>query len=426
MATITYSIRSSKNNKLSSIYLRFKDSRRVDVKLAVDYLLCLPSNFRNGKCKIPSYKVKESDVDTLNVTLEKLRKYIIESFIENGDNIKNEKLWLKQTIESLNDKSEQLELDDFIVFLDYYLDSKSKTIQESTYKKLKTEVTKFKLFVSDNVDFFGAGKILRFRNLDENFLRKYESYLEGLNYQPDTYKKKVNILKQICLFAKQNNIHVNDTIFYWKFKTFKKPIDAKFIYLNFDELNSISDLVLSTDYLDNARDWLLISCYTGQRVSDFLDFTKDNIRESSEYNFIEFKQKKTQKLMRIPILGEVQAILDKRDGDFPRRISDVNFNLYIKEVCEKAGIVEDVFGGKANQGSKNRKQYDNYPKFKLVTSHIGRRSFATNYYGDLDIDILMYVTGHSSQKQFLDYIQKTNEERGLEVAKAFKKLENGI
>ena len=425
MATITYSMRSSNNDKLSSVYLRFKDSDRVDVKLAVDYLFCLPSNFRNGKCKIPSYKAKASDVHTLNVTLEKLREYIIESFIENAGSIKNEKLWLKQAIKNFNDNAEEKDLDDFIVFLDYYLASKTQTIQQSTYKKIKTEVTKFKLFVSDNVDFFGAGKKLRFRDIDEKFLRKYEFYLDSLDYQPDTYKKKVTILKQICLFAKQNNIDVNDSIFYWKFKKNKKTKDAKFIYLNSDELNSISELELS-GYLDNARDWLLIACFTGQRISDFLDFKKKNIKTSSDYNFIEFKQKKTQKLMKIPILGEVQAILDKRNGDFPRRISDVNFNLYIKEVCEKAGITDEVFGGKTNQGSKNRKIYDTYPKHKLVTSHIGRRSFATNYYGRLDIDTLMYVTGLSSQKQFLDYIQKTNEERGLEVAKAFKRLEDGI
>ena len=210
MATVTYSMRSSNNDKLSSVYLRFKDSDRVDVKLAVDYLFCLPSNFRNGKCKIPSYKAKASDVHTLNVTLEKLREYIIESFIENAGSIKNEKLWLKQAIKNFNDNAEEKDLDDFIVFLDYYLDSKTQTIQQSTYKKIKTEVTKFKLFVSDNVEFFGAGKKLRFRDIDENFLRKYESYLLSLDYQPDTYKKKVTILKQICVFAKQNGIKVNN------------------------------------------------------------------------------------------------------------------------------------------------------------------------------------------------------------------------
>ncbi|WP_334125374.1 site-specific integrase [Empedobacter brevis] len=425
MASITYSIRSTTTNKLSTISLRFKDSDRIDIKLAVNYLHCFPSDFRKGKCKLSSYKVHSNDDDTLNVTLEKLRKFILDDFNLNKESISNEKLWLKQLIEKFNNKDEKQDLDDFVFFLDFYLDEKAKTVKTTTFKKLKTEVNKFKKFVTDNIDYFGAGKIIRFKDFDENFLRKYESYLESLDYQPETYSKKVKILKQICVFAKQHGINVNDAIFYWKFKAFKKTTDAKFIYLNFEELKTISELELTADYLDNARDWLLISCFTGQRISDFLEFTIKNVKTSSDINFIEFKQNKTQKLMKIPILSEVQVILDKRDGDFPRRISDVNFNLYIKEVCKKAGIIENVFGGKTNQGFKNRKIYDTYPKYKLVTSHIGRRSFATNYYRQLDIDTLMYVTGHSSQKQFLDYIQKTNEERGIEVAQAFKKLESG-
>lgn len=426
MATVTFSTRSSNSNKLSSIYLRFKDSDRIDIKLSVDYLFCSPSNFRKGKCKTSTYKVKDSDPDTLNVTLEKLRKHTIDCFEEKKHDIRDSKLWLKQTIDDFNKKTEKKDLDDFVIFLDYFLASKKESVQASTYKKLKTEVKKYKEFISENSDFFDAGQIIRFSSIDEHFLEKFEYHLENSDYQADTYIKKVRILKEICGYAKQKRINVNDTIFYWQFKKFKKSNDAKFIYLNFDELKSISELDTLPNYLDNARDWLLISCYTGQRVSDFLDFTKDNVTESSEHNFIEFTQKKTMKQMRIPILKQVQTILNKRNGDFPRKISTVNYNLYIKKVCEQAGITNDIFGGKTNQGSKNRKIYDTYPKHKLVTSHIGRRSFATNYYGNLDINTLMYVTGHSSQKQFLDYIQKTNEERGLEVAKAFKKIEDGI
>ncbi|VDH15625.1 Site-specific recombinase XerD [Algoriella xinjiangensis] len=424
MATIAYSIRSSKNDKLSSIYLRFRDSSRIDVNLAVNYLNCLPSNFKNGKCKVSSYKVKESDTDTLNVILEKLKTHVLGDFLENEHSITNAKLWLKQSIESFNNADEQKDLDDFIVFLDYYLDSKVGSVADSTYKKIKTEITKLKKFVTDSSDFFKAGQKIRFKNLNDSFLRRYEDYLESLNYQSQTYSKKVKNLKQVCVFAKQNNIVVNEAIFNWKFKVFKKPNDAKFIYLNFEELQSITDLKLKTGYLDNARDWLLIACFTGQRVSDFLQFNKGNIKKDSDLDFIEFTQQKTKKLMKIPILDAVQAVLDKNKGNFPRNISATKFNVYIKEVCKKAGIIEKVFGGKPNQGTNNRKIYDTYYKYELVTSHIGRRSFATNFYGldDTNVNDLMYVTGHNSQKQFLDYIQKTNEERGIEVAKAFKKI----
>ena len=35
------------------------------------------------------------------------------------------------------------------------------------------------------------------------------------------------------------------------------------------------------DYLVNAKDWLLIACYTGQRVSDYLRFTSSMIVEGT-------------------------------------------------------------------------------------------------------------------------------------------------
>jgi hypothetical protein len=40
----------------------------------------------------------------------------------------------------------------------------------------------------------------------------------------------------------------------------------------------------------------------------------------------------------------VTEILNKRNGDFPRKISAQRYNTYIKIVCEKAGINEIVEG----------------------------------------------------------------------------------
>ena len=43
------------------------------------------------------------------------------------------------------------------------------------------------------------------------------------------------------------------------------------------------------DYLDNARDWLIIGCYSAQRVSDLLKFEETKIIED---DFLEFTCKK--------------------------------------------------------------------------------------------------------------------------------------
>ena len=49
-----------------------------------------------------------------------------------------------------------------------------------------------------------------------------------------------------------------------------------FIYLNPDEISLIKNLSELPEHLENARDWLVISCLCGQRVSDFMRFKKLN------------------------------------------------------------------------------------------------------------------------------------------------------
>ena len=51
-----------------------------------------------------------------------------------------------------------------------------------------------------------------------------------------------------------------------------------------------------------------------------------------------------------------------------------------------------------------RKEIVNAPKYEFVTSHIMRRSFASNYYGKIETPLLMNITGHSKESTFLTYI----------------------
>jgi len=67
------------------------------------------------------------------------------------------------------------------------------------------------------------------------------------------------------------------------------------IYLTFEEIEKIENKTDLLDHLDNARDWLIISCFTGQRVSDFLRFTKDMIREKKmEKNLLSLLKRKQE------------------------------------------------------------------------------------------------------------------------------------
>lgn len=91
-------------------------------------------------------------------------------------------------------------------------------------------------------------------------------------------------------------------------------------------------------------DWLIIGCYTGQHVSDLLKLTPDNVTVRNGLELIELTQIKTGKRVAIPLHPKVKAILEKRDGNFPYYISDVKFNVHIKDVCKLAGIDEPTKG----------------------------------------------------------------------------------
>jgi integrase len=70
-----------------------------------------------------------------------------------------------------------------------------------------------------------------------------------------------------------------------------------------------------------------------------------------------------------------------------------------------AGI-EDLVSGFKNNPKTRRKEIVEAPKYAFVTSHIMRRSFASNYYGKIETPLLLNITGHSKERAFLTYITR--------------------
>src|SRR5690606_41317554 len=62
------------------------------------------------------------------------------------------------------------------------------------------------------------------------------------------------------------------------------------------------------DYLQNAKQWLLISCYIGQRISDFMNFSQSQITSIEGNKCLTFIQQKTGKKITLPLHKEVLDI----------------------------------------------------------------------------------------------------------------------
>jgi integrase len=127
--------------------------------------------------------------------------------------------------------------------------------------------------------------------------------------------------------------------------------------------------------------------------------------------------------MTVPIHHKILEILEKRNGEFPKAIIFHKYNQFIKTICKIAKIDDLVKGSrmkKIGTGKfKYRKKDGLYKKHELITSHSGRRSFASNNYGKIPTTYLIYITGHSSESMFLNYMGKSNKDLAVEVSKYF-------
>jgi hypothetical protein len=420
MATINYLYRSNKPEAFLIIRLlfRYEDQDfqiggKTKIEVSKDYWTHKHRRTKFGN-SLEDEEIKD-EIDEVKDKMKPIDKHIFNAF-NNTDPEKVNKEWLKDKLKEYYNPPEKMpEIPkDLIGFINYYLELKKAEIKLSKYKRLTT--TKNKMIRLEKE----LGYKILIAEINEDFKTEYVKFSNKHSYAKNTQQRELVRIKTICNYAKYLGLNTHSQLD----KLNLKRDEVNHVFLNFDELEIIKKEIFTKDYLDNARNWLLISCYTGQRVSDFMKFTKGTIRDENGKQLLEFRQQKTSKLMTIPLSKEVRNVLSKSNGNFPRPISDQKYNDYIKEVCAQCGFDEITKGKKriciAPENVKATR-YDyrdvdgEFPKWELVSSHIGRRSFATNYYGKVPTTYLIGITGHSTEKQFLNYIKKSNKDLALDA-----------
>ena len=405
MATINFILQG--NNNPTKIYVRFREGRDIDVKAKTRFSIN-PENWSTTKGQPKN--LKDAVFKKLNHDLENLRNEILNHFHNTSSTQPINSKWLKDFFNPPPpEENEDFIPDGLIDHIDYYLKHKKSSIQHASYKKINVFKHLFERFQkTENRQFL-------VKDVNADFKLRFENYCRKQKYSINTIARAIKFIKTICYSARNNGIETHFQLNSIKIKIEK----VEKIFLTKEEIELLINIPFEQDYLDNTRDWLVISCETGQRISDFMRFNKEQIRFQDEVPLIEFTQIKTGKIMAIPLSKRVRLILQKRNGDFPRPLSDQKYNEYIKEVCKIAGINKMTKGSKMNK-EENRKESGVFPKYELVTSHIGRRSFATNNYGFIPTSLLINVTGHATEAMFLEYIGKTVTEKAIQLAEYFK------
>ena len=294
----------------------------------------------------------------------------------------------------------------FYDFVEAFIKRSENTKKPATIKEYIYTINDLKVFEKQN------RRRIEWDTLDMQFYDEYMDY--QLNIKGNSHNlfgKRIKTLKTFLNDAtiRGNNIHL-------MYKGFKVTVkDSDNIYLTEDEIKRMYKLDLSdNEKLEEVRDLFVVGCRTGLRYSDLVTIRKENISKEG----IKFKVEKTEAILNTVIIEETQEILEKYNYELPRMSSTI-FNKYIKEVGELAGINEITHKDTYKAGKPISIRLE---KYKRISSHTARRSFATNmhkrgypnYY-------IMKITDHKKESDFLNYIKVTNEEAVKIITMNYKK-----
>lgn len=190
--------------------------------------------------------------------------------------------------------------------------------------------------------------------------------------------------------------------------------DKEVVYLTWEELMKVYNYTFpeSKTYLEKIRDVFCFQCFTSLRYSDVAKLKRTDIVDG----VIKVVTEKTGDSINIELNKYSSSILERYSGNerpLPV-VTNQRMNLGIKEACFLAGInapITLVY----YKGSKRIEE--THPKYELVTSHTGRRTFICNALTmGIPPSLVMEWTGHSDYKAMKPYIKIADTEK----AKAMK------
>lgn len=416
MATLKFVLRNENSN--SNIYVRYSIERNKLLWRKTGFII--DSKFWDSEKE--RTKQKDEDSKKLNRNLLNLKVFLENSYndgISAGIEFTGD--WLQFQIDLFNKKIPVLELDILTTYIQKYIDEAP--YKQNSKKELglsKGRVQNLKLFKNTIIRYESEtlkGKSIIIRDINLKFVEQYKMWLFNKGYSTNYVGKNIANIRTICLDALKNDVETSPQIKNIKgISESREPDDI--IFLSEEEQEKIENAILIREALINARKWLLLGCQIGQRGGDLLDITIKNIKEMRGQQIIELKQQKTGKLVAIPLLPKAVEIIE---SGFPYKISLARFNEYIKDVCKIAELDAPTKGRKkVKQGQPSVEKL--YPKHEVISSHVCRRSFATNFYGHIPTPVLMNITAHGTERVFLSYIGKTTYDNAYQMLDYFSKL----
>jgi len=338
------------------------------------------------------------------------KRFEVEDVMPTPEQIKEAFNALRKPVsEEPKPKKEALPCDFFQVFDDFVEDcGRQNNWTDSTFEKFAA--------VKNHLTNFREG--LTFEFFDERGLNDYVGYLRDVKEMRNTtIGKQLSFLKWFLRWAFKKGVHQNNA--YDSYKPKLKSTQKKIIFLTWDELNRLREFKIPSNKqaLERVRDVFLFQCFTGLRYSDVFNLRRSDIKG----DHIEVTTVKTSDSLIIELNNHSKAILDKyKDVPFENDkvlpvITNQKMNDYLKELAELAGIDEPI---RQTYYKGNERIDDVTPKYALLGTHAGRRTFICNALAlGIPPQVVMKWTGHSDYKAMKPYIDIADDIKANAMSK---------
>lgn len=266
---------------------------------------------------------------------------------------------------------------------------------------------------------------LTFEQLDEAGLHGLVEYLrDTLDMRNSTIGKQLGFLKWFLRWA--TNKGYNAERAFMAFAPKLKTAEKKVVFLDWEELmtvynynipdnasvvrlkdahgNEYEKTVCNAGALAKVRDVFCFCCFTSLRYSDVANLRRSDIFD----DHISITTVKTADSIQIELNDYSRELLTRyAEETFPRDlalpvISNQKMNDYLKELAELCGINKPMT---VTYYKGNQRIDEVYPKYALIGTHCGRRTFICNaLMMGISPQIVMKWTGHSDYKSMKPYI----------------------
>lgn len=235
-----------------------------------------------------------------------------------------------------------------------------------------------------------------------------------------TVERYISHIKWFLTWAKKRNYYLGNQN--TEYKVELKRIERKEkIFFTWEELMKFYSFDFGTETYNHVRDCISFMCFTSLRHSDLITLKKSDVKSDHIVVYTE----KTDDGLKIDLNDYSREILNRyKDCNFKDDlalpvISNQKMNDYIKEMGKIIGFDEPT---KVVYYIGSRRYDETFPKYELLSTHVGRRTFIINaIFLGIPPLVVMQWTGHKDYKSMEPYIAIVDELKNKEMDKFNKK-----